>query len=115
MSGVQFGQQIDMNNNKITELAPGSAGTDGVNVDQLTAASPQGYAQLIGDGTASSFNVTHGLNLANKDDFVARVSEVATGATYLTEVTSVDVDTLTVAFGFVPTSGQFRVSVVPVP
>lgn len=115
MSGVQFGQQIDMNSNKITELAPGVAGTDGVNVNQLAASSPQGYAQLIGDGVASTFNVSHGLALADKNDFVARVAEVSSGQAYMVEVVGVDANTLSVTFGFVPASNAFRVSVVPVP
>lgn len=113
MPGVQFGQQIDMNANKITELAPGTAGTDAVNVNQLNAFA-DGFSVLVGDGVASTFTVTHNFALANKDDFITRVAEAATGVEYTVEVTSIGINSFSVAFGFVPTSGQFRVSALPV-
>lgn len=113
MPGVQFGQQIDMNGLKITELAPGVVGTDAVNVDQLSAFS-DGVSVLVGDGVLSTFTVTHNFALTNKDDFLARVAEVSTGQQYNVEVTSVDVNSFTVTFGFVPTTNQFRVSAIPV-
>lgn len=113
MPGVQFGQQIDMNGLKITELAPGVAGTDAVNVNQLNAFA-DGFSQLVGDNVLTTFTVTHNFALANKDDFITRVAEVATGAEYNVEVTSVSVNSLSVTFGFVPTANQFRVSVLPV-
>lgn len=115
MPGVQFGSQIDMNGFKVTELGPGTAPTDAVNVSQLTASAPQGFAQTIGDGTNSTFTVNHGFALPDKNDFVARVAEVTSGATYLVEVVGVDANNISVTFGFTPTTGQFRVSVVPVP
>lgn len=113
MSGVQFGQQIDMNNNKITELAPGVAGTDAVNVNQLNAFA-DGFSQLVGDGALSTFTITHNFALANKDDFVTRVAEVSSGQEYNVEVTSIGINSLSVSFGFIPTLNQFRVSVLPV-
>ena len=113
MPGVQFGQQIDMNGFKITELAPGVAPADAVNVSQLTAFS-DGFAVNVGDGVASSFNIVHSLALANKNDFILRVGEVSTGAEYMIENIGVDVNTVTVSFGFVPTAAQFRVAILPV-
>lgn len=113
MPGVQFGQQIDMNGLKITELAPGTAPTDAVNVSQLVAVT-DGFAQNIGDGVASTFNVAHGLALGNKNDYVVRVAEVTSGAEYLVENIGVDLNTVTVTFSFVPTAGQFRVAILPV-
>jgi len=112
MPGVQFGQQIDMNGNKITELAPGTAGTDAVNVNQLNAAGPQGFSATIGDGAASTFNVVHSLNTT---DVVVQVFDVANGDYWITEVSTSGVNAVDVTFGFVPTAGQFRVQVVPVP
>jgi len=112
MPGVQFGQQIDMNNNKITELAPGTAGTDAVNVNQLTAGGPQGFSATIGDGIASVFNVTHSLNTT---DVMVQVYDVANGDYWITEVSTSGVNDVAVTFGFVPTVGQFRVQVIPVP
>lgn len=113
MSGIQFGQQIDMNANKITELADGTNPTDAINLSQLTAFS-DGFTQTIGDGILSTFTITHNLALANKDDYVIRVAEVATGAEYLIENTSVGVNSLTVTFSFVPALNTYRVAVLPV-
>lgn len=115
MAGVQFGSQIDMNGNKITEGAAGTDPTDFVIVSQLAAASPQGFTATVGDGTASTFNLNHGFNLANKNDFIARVAEVTSGQEYMVEVVGVDADNASVTFGFVPAVGQFRVAMVPVP
>jgi hypothetical protein len=110
---VQIGQQLDMNSNKITELAAGTAPTDAVNLSQLTAFA-DGFAATIGDGVASSFNLNHGLALANKNDFVIRVAEVASGQEYLVDTVGVDLNNASVTFGFVPTAGQFRVAIAPV-
>lgn len=115
MSGVQFGQQIDMNGNKITEGAAATNPTDFVILSQLAASAPRGYAQNLGDGVNTTFTVNHAFALADFNDFVARIAEVATGQEYMAEVTAVDSDNLSVTFGFVPTTGQFRIAVVPVP
>lgn len=112
MPGVQFGQQIDMNSNKVTELAPGTNPTDAVNLSQLTASAPQGFSATIGDGVASTFNVVHSLNTT---DVMAQVFEVATGDAWLVEISTSGVNAIDVTFGFVPTAGQFRVQVIPVP
>lgn len=113
MAGIQFGQQLDLNGNKITELAAGTNPTDAVNLSQLTAFA-DGYATTIGDGVASTFTITHNLALANKDDYVIRVAETATGASYLVEDASIGVNSLSVTFGFVPAANTFRVAVLPV-
>ncbi len=113
MSGIQVGQQFDMNGNKITELANGTAPTDAINLSQLTAFS-DGFAQTVGDGINSTFTITHNLALANKDDFTIRVAEIATGAGYLVEENSVGVNSLTVTFGFIPAVNTYRVAVNPV-
>lgn len=113
MPGIQFGQQIDMNGLKITELAPGVAGTDAVNVSQL-AAFADGFGANIGDGIATTFVVNHALALTNKNDFVIRVAEVTSGQEYMVDVVGTDLNNATLTFGFVPTAGQFRVSVAPV-
>ena len=113
MPGIQYGQQIDMNANKITELAPGTNPTDAVNLSQLTGFS-DGFAQTIGDGVASTFTITHNLALANKDDYVIRVAEILTGQEYNVENASIGVNSLSVTFGFVPALNTYRVAVLPV-
>lgn len=112
MPGVQFGQQIDLNSNKVTEMAPGTAGTDGVNLNQLNAIAPQGFSATIGDGVASTFNVVHSLGTT---DVLAQVYEVASGDQWIVEVSTNGANAVDVTFGFAPASGQFRVQVVPVP
>lgn len=111
MSGVQFGQQIDMNGFKITELAPGVAGTDAVNVSQLTASTYAGFATSVGDAVATSFNVVHNLGTL---DVVVAVYEVATGHDVMTDVSRVDANTVSVAFGSVIALNSHRVVVLPV-
>ena len=112
MPGIQVGQQFDMNGNKITELAPGVAGTDAVNVNQLTASSPQGFAADIGNGTNTSFTVSHNFSTF---DVIVQIFENATGAEILAQVTRSAEDDVTIAFGVAPTVNQYRVLVIPVP
>lgn len=112
MSGVQFGNQIDMNGFKVTELGPGTAGTDGVNVDQLAASSPQGFAATIGNGVATSFVVTHSFSTF---DVIVQIYEISTGAEVYATVTRNAEDDVTIVFGSAPTTNQYRVLIVPVP
>lgn len=112
MPGVQFTNQIDMNGFKVTELGPGTAGTDGVNVNQLNTAAPQGFAQTVGDGVAASFTVTHSLNTL---DVMTQVLEVASGSYVSTTVAVTGVNAVQVDFGAAPTTDQYRVLVIPVP
>jgi autotransporter adhesin len=110
--GIQFRQQIDMNALKVTEMAPGTAGTDAVNLDQLNAVAPTGFATDLGDGVASSFTVSHGLETV---DVVIQVYENATGEEVLAQVSRLGADDMNITFGFVPSVNQFRVLVIPVP
>lgn len=112
MPGVQFTNQIDMNSFKVTELAPGTAGADAVTVDQLAASAPQGFAQTIGDGIATTFTVTHGFGTT---DVIAAVYEIATGEEIITGLRRSTVNDVEVSFGAAPTTGQYRVLVIPVP
>lgn len=112
MPGVQFGNQIDMNGFKVTEMAPGTAGTDAVNVDQLTAASPQGFATDLGDAVASTFNVDHNFGTL---DVLVSVFRKADGVEILTNVTRSTTNRVVVDFGFIPSTNTYRVLVIPVP
>lgn len=113
MPGIQFGQQIDMNANKITELAPGTNPTDAVNLSQLTAFA-DGFAQTVGDGVLSTFTITHNLALANKDDYVIRVAEISSGAEFNIENNSIGINSLSITFGFIPALNAYRVAILPV-
>jgi hypothetical protein len=112
MPGVQFTNQLDINGFKVTEMAPGTNGTDSVNLDQLNAASPQGFADSIGDGVATTFTVTHNFNTL---DVITTVYEVASGNYILADARVASVNTVEVTFGSAPTTDQYRVLVVPVP
>jgi len=112
MPGVQFGQQIDMNNNKITEGAAATAPTDFVILSQLTAAAPQGFSASVGDGVASTFNVVHSLGTT---DVMVQVYEVASGDQWIVETSTSGINAVDVTFGFVPAAASFRVQVIPVP
>lgn len=112
MSGVQFVQQLDLNGNKLTELGNGVAGTDAVNLNQLNAIAPQGFAASVGDGAATSFTVTHGFSTF---DVIVQVYENSTGAEVLAQVARVAEDDVSITFGTAPTTNQYRVLVIPVP
>ena len=112
MPGVQFGNQIDMNGFKVTEMGPGTAGTDAVNLNQLTAASPQGFGQDVGDGAALTFNVDHNFSTT---DVIVQVFTKADGVTQFTDVTRSTVNRVVVAFGSAPALNSVRVLVIPVP
>lgn len=112
MPGVQFGQQIDMNGFKVTEMAPGTVGTDAVNLNQLNAASPQGFAQDVGDGVATAYVVTHNFNT---DDVVTVVFDKATKQDIMVEVLRSSLNAVTVTFGTPPALNAYRVLVLPVP
>ncbi|MEU7074733.1 hypothetical protein AB0B30_32500 [Streptomyces narbonensis] len=112
MPGVQFGQQIDMNGFKVTEMAPGVAGTDAVNVSQLNANAPQGFAQDVGDGVATAYVVTHNFNT---DDVITVIFDKATKQDVMVEVLRSSVNAVTVTFGTPPALNAYRVLVIPVP
>lgn len=68
------------------------------------------YSVAIGNGSLTSFTVTHGLN---SRDVVVMVRE--TGAPYAQVITDVEmatVDTITVKFAVAPTASQYTVTVI---
>lgn len=112
MAGVQFSNQIDMNGFKVTEMGPGTAGTDAVNVNQLTASAPQGFAQDIGNGSATSFTVSHGFSTF---DVLVQVIENSSGSSVFPSITRSAEDDVSIVFGSAPTLNQYRVLIIPVP
>jgi len=66
------------------------------------------YAATIGDGTTTSFTVTH--NLATKDVQVT-LYDTSTNVEYTADVTHSTTNTITVAFANAPSSNQIRVVV----
>lgn len=66
------------------------------------------FAQAIGDGSATSITVTHGLGTL---DVQVQVVEVATGQTVETDVTRGSTTQVTVGFAVAPASNAYRVLV----
>jgi hypothetical protein len=112
MSGVQFVQQIDMNGFKVTELQAGTASTDAVNVSQLSGFGPQGFATDIGNGTATTFTVSH---ILSNFDVMVQVYDNGTGAFVNPTIVRSSEDDVQITFGTAPTTAQYRVMVIPVP
>jgi hypothetical protein len=67
-----------------------------------------GYAINIGDGTATTFTVTHNLNTK---DVTVELIEVSTGETVYADTTRPTVNTLSIVFAVAPTAAQYRVIV----
>ncbi len=75
----------------------------GVSVD--TSIIARKFAANVGDGSATSYTVTH--NLGTLDASVSLV-EVATGVQWVPDVTARTTNTVTLAFNTAPASGAFR-------
>jgi len=111
MAGVQFGQQIDMNGFKITEVAPGTNPTDAVNLSQLSAFA-DGFRANVGDGSALNYNVVHNFGTL---DVLVEVYNNSGGGTVLAEVTRPDSNTVNVAFGAAVPLNAYSVLVFKLP
>jgi hypothetical protein len=111
MPGVQFGQQIDMNGNKITEGAAATASTDFVILSQLNAL-VDGFAQNVGDGVASTYAVVHNFSTL---DVLVEVFNNSTGESVFTGVARTDSNTVTLTFGAAVPSNAYRVLILKLP
>jgi hypothetical protein len=67
------------------------------------------YSVSIGDGSATSYTVTHNLNSL---DVGVTVFQNSTGDEVITDVTHATVNTLTIVFATAPTSNAYRVVVI---
>ena len=67
------------------------------------------FAQNIGDGSATSITVTHGLGTL---DVQVQVVEVSSGATVETDVTRASTTQVTLGFTTAPASNAYRVIVI---
>jgi hypothetical protein len=83
------------------------AGSGGLSVD--TAVVARKYSVTIGDGSASTFAVTHSLGT---QDIIVSVREVATNAVVIADVVATSTTVATISFATAPTASQFRVTVL---
>jgi hypothetical protein len=68
------------------------------------------YSVLIGNGSATSFTVTHNLGATN--DVHVSVRETATNYYVYPDVKYVDSNSVLIEFASAPTSNQYRVSII---
>jgi hypothetical protein len=99
---------------EIATQAEVNAGTDDSHfITPLKLASWSGrikkYAVSIGDGTNTSYTVTH--NLATLDVTVA-IFNNSNGEEVITDITHATINTLTIVFATAPTSNAYRVVVI---
>lgn len=98
------------------QIGAGSSYTNGTGISIAgntisvdTAVVARKYSTAIGDGSATSITVTHGLGTL---DVTVQVVEVATGATVDCDVTRGSTTQVTLGFSIAPTASQYRVVVV---
>ena len=84
-----------------------SVGSDTVSVN--TAVVVTKYAANVGDGTATSYTVTH--NLGTKDVIVSVYDNTAPFAEVICDVQHTSTTAITLLFSVAPTSNQYRVVV----
>lgn len=65
-----------------------------------------GFAANVGNGSSTSFVLSHGLNTL---DVVIEIYEVSTGDTVITDTSRTSVNSVTVLFNTAPTANQYRV------
>lgn len=106
---------IDTTALNFTQIGAGSSYTQGTGVSITgnvisvdTAVVARKFAQSIGDGSATSISITHGLGTT---DIQVQVFEIATGATVECDVTRTSTTQVTLGFAAAPTSNQYRVVV----
>jgi hypothetical protein len=98
--------------NVTTDLAVGAGNgisvlTNTVAIDSAVVVSK--YAASVGDGSATSYTVTHNLN--TRDVIVTVYDNSSPYAEVITDVAHTTVNTVTIAFSVAPTSNQYRVVV----
>jgi len=98
--------------NVTSDLAVGAGNgisvlTNTVAIDSAVVVSK--YAASVGDGSATSYTVTHNLN--TRDVIVTVYDNSAPYAEVITDVAHTTVNTVTIAFSVAPTSNQYRVVV----
>ena len=84
-----------------------SVGTGGIALDASIAA--RKYSQNVGNGSATSIAVTHGLGTK---DVTVSLRKNADDSGFVTDWTATDANTVTLAFAAAPASNEHRITVV---
>lgn len=95
----------------LTTNNPITLGTTALTFAKFTGASTGStvFAQTVGDGAATSFNVDHNKGTL---DVLVQVVEVATGDTVTAGVTRSNTNRVVVTFTVAPTTNQYRILVI---
>lgn len=106
---------LSLNSQKITNLATPTLGTDAATkayTDTLVSGISivAKYSVSIGDGTTTSYTITHNLN---SRDVIARIyTSAAPYAMIITDIEHTTINTITLIFTTPPTLNQYRVVVI---
>lgn len=84
-----------------------SVGAGGIALDPSIAA--RKYSQNVGNGSATSIAVTHGLGTK---DVAVSLRKISDDAGFVTDWTATDANTVTLTFAAAPASGEHRVTVI---
>jgi len=79
----------------------------GLSIDKTQV--PTKFVQTIGDGTATTFTITHNLNT---QDIIIQVKDTATYSTVLADTAAPTVNTATITFAVAPASNSYRVVII---
>lgn len=105
-------------NKGVVELATNAEAIAGT--DAVRAVTPAGleahydaknFAGDVGDGSATSYAITHSLETL---DVIVQVYEKSSGATVFTDVERTDADTVTLIFATAPASNAYRVLITSI-
>lgn len=109
-SSYSNGNGLNLSSGVFSIKLPGSSGlvVDGTGLYVDGAIVTKKYAQLVGDGSATSIVVTHGLNTR---DVVVALYDATTFTEVETDVAHTSTTTITLNFASAPASGAYRVVV----
>lgn len=101
---------------QLATLAEATAGTNATKA--ITPATLKGvlnakfasYSALFGDGSSTTFTMTHGLNTT---DVVVQINRVSDGAIIFTETKITSANAVTIGMNIAPANNAFRVIVMP--
>lgn len=91
-------------------VAKGGTGATTAAAARVNLGTPGKYATAIGDGTNTSFVITH--NLGTQDVAVSVAEAASPFNVVMTDIQLTSINTITVTFTIAPTSNQYRVVVI---